>query len=171
MTRRAIVVSVVAVALLGSCWLAYGRYGNARERLTAAQTQLAAAQRDVAEIVALRSQEQHIADRKRPEKDVIARVSDTLARAGLPPGALASLNPESDAVLPGNAAYRRQTLRLSLRNLDLPGVGAFLSAWRESQLVWTITQIDLTHSRQRDCEACFDVSLLLSAIYVQGGDA
>jgi len=165
---------IFAALLLGSllaCWMTWRGYDDARRQLRAGQAQLTAVERDVAEIVALRGLDQHIADRKPPERDVIARVNAALTRAGLPASALSSLSPESDVALPGNAQYHRQTLRLSLRSLDLPQLGAFLSAWRESQLVWTITQIELIHSRQRGCEDCYDATLTLSAIYVQGADA
>lgn len=161
-------LAIVTVVTLVACWLAGRSFTDASAQLRASEAQLTAVQRDVSEIVALRGQDQHIADRKPPERDVIARVNDALSKAGLPQRALASLTPESDAALQGNEQYRRQTLRLSLRSVDLPKFGAFLSAWRDSQLVWTITQIELTHSRERGCETCYDASLVLSAIYVQG---
>lgn len=168
--KRPLAILIIVLALI-ACWFAWRKHDDSRARLSVSQAHLTAIQRDVAEIAELRGRDQRIAERKPPERDVIARVNDALARAGLPPGALASVSPESDAALPGSSQYRRQTLRLSLRNLDLPGIGSFLAAWRESQLVWTVTHIELTHSRQRGCEACYDASLVLSAIYVQGTDA
>jgi len=171
MRRGRLIFAALLMGLLVACWIAWRGYDDAHQQLRAGQAQLTAIERDVAEIIALRGLDQHIADRKPPERDVIARVNAALTRAGLPASALTSLTPESDAALPDNSQYHRQTLRLSLRSLDIQRLGTFLSAWRNSQLVWTITQIELTHSRERNCEMCYDATLVLSAIYVQGADA
>jgi hypothetical protein len=164
-------IVILGIFALIACWFSWREYDGAKEQLATLQTQLATMERDVREIVQLRGREQRIAERKPPERDLIARLSDALSRAGLSANALDSIAPESDVELPGTTGFRRQSVRVALRAIELNHFGAFLNVWNESQLVWTVTRIELKHSRQRNCETCYDATLVLSAIYVRGADA
>lgn len=169
-TMKRLNVIAILVALL-VCWWSWRHYADASTQYSVTRAQLAAIERDVAEISQLRGHEQHVAEHKPPERDVIARINDAIQQSGLSPRTFASLAPEADTALATNKQFRRQTLRLNLHSMDLAQFGSFLSVWRESQTVWTITQIELTHSRDRSCEPCYDATLVLSAIYIQGIDA
>lgn len=79
-------------------------------------------------------------------------VGATLAVAGLPPSAMASLSadPEgqgssgfdgSTSAAPAQARTRRATLVLG--GVTLPQLGAFLQQWRDRQPAWTVATIDV----------------------------
>jgi hypothetical protein len=147
------------------------------KRLSAVQTQLDAAgttfgqtKRDASRILELRSKQQTIAERKRPDQDLIARVNAVLGDAGIPVDRFGGLRPESDAALPASASEsilcRRQTIRVSLNELTLSQIGEFVSRWSATHPLWILSRIELTHSRSEKNSNRYNVSLLLSAIYV-----
>ena len=168
--RPPILLAVLAVVLM-LCLAASGR------RLTAAQAQLEGgfaslqtASDEGRRVLELRAKQQRVAERKRPEQDVIARVNAVLAEAGIPASRFAGLRPDSDAALPGaevgGAEYRRQTVQIMLRQLTVPELGEFLRAWSVSQDLWTPARIELTHSRNRASPGSYDVTMAISAVYV-----
>lgn len=81
-------------------------------------------------VLELRAARQRVAEQKRPEQDLIARVNATLAAAGLDPGRFGGVRPRSDAALAGLATgpleYRRQTVQLSLGRLRMEDLGVVL---------------------------------------------
>ncbi len=168
--RPPILLAVLAVVLM-LCLAASAR------RLTAAQADLEAGYaslQSVADegrrVLELRARQQRVAERKRPEQDVIARVNAVLAEAGIPANRFAGLRPDSDAALPGagegGPQYRRQTVQVMLRQLTVPELGAFLGGWSVSQDLWTPARIELTHTRDRTNPRSYDVTMAISAIYV-----
>lgn len=146
-------------------------------RLKGAESQLATATLnlnqtigDSQRILELRARQQTIAEQKRPDQDVIARVNAVLAEAGIPSDRFGGLRPESDAALPGpnqNATgYRRQSVRITLNELSVDQIGSFLSKWTQTQPLWIPSRIELTHSRNASNAGQYSLNLLLSATYV-----
>lgn len=178
MTLRPVFVVAALLAAVGLPLAASGR------RLSWARTELAAARvsmerigSESQRIVDLRAKQQRIADRKRPEQDVIARVNAVLTEAGIPLDRFGGLRPESDAALvvgsraspgigQGAVAYRRQSVRITLHRLTIPELGAFVSEWAASRQPWTPTQIELSHVRGTANPGRYNASLVISATYV-----
>ena len=99
-----------------------------------------------------------------------------LAQIGIPTQRLKGLSPESDSPISSTSSsiqipqLRRQSLRLTLESMSVAEIGAFLSAWHESQPMWTPSRIELLHSRGGTTNPNntnqYDVTVLLSALYV-----
>lgn len=144
------------------------RWTNASEAHASAQSAFAATVRDVNEIHELRSQQQRVEHRQRPEEHVLAQVNAVLADAGIPSRRLQSLRPEADVALPGtDGAYRRQSVQLSFQDLTLMDLGRFLVRWRDSQHIWTPQRIELTKRQgARSSDDAYDATILISAIYL-----
>jgi len=167
-----ITIAFAAVAALPIIVCA-NRQVQAQSRLEAARISHAQALLDVQEINDLRSRHQVVNAAQRPPQDVIAQVNTVLAEVGIPANRLKSLTPESDSAVnpssasstPGGVQYKRQLLRLTLENLSVQEIGAFLAQWKISQQVWTPIRIELTHVRKQN-DNRYDATILLSAIYV-----
>ncbi len=168
MSRSTVIVGIWLGALCIPIVVSTGRLSDARMQHNAA---LAAQQRVIDEaqqIVQLRSKQQRIAEHKRPEQDVIARVNATLAEAGIPPERFGGLRPESDGALP-DSAYRRQSVRISLDDLSITDLGAFLSQWSRTQQLWTPTRLELSHARSKIDDDRYNVVILITATYLANG--
>ena len=171
MNRAATASAIWLAALCVPIVVSASRLSDAR---TQHDTALTAQQRVINEaqqIIRLRSKQQRIAEHKRPEQDVIARVNTTLAEAGIPPERFGGLRPDSDAALP-NTAYRRQSVRITLDELSIIELGAFLDQWSQSQQLWTPTRIELTHARSRpgSDRYRYDAAILITATYLANGE-
>ncbi|MHC4414368.1 MAG: hypothetical protein ACYS0G_03695 [Planctomycetota bacterium] len=169
--RAPILLALLAVLLILSVVLAARRQANAHTQLRSTQASLARVAEDARRVVELRQEQRYVADRKRPEQDVIARVNATLAEAGIPLDRFSGQRPASDSALPstgpgGGPLYRRQTVQISLRELTVPDLGAFLGAWSASQDLWTPTQIELTHVRRETDPARYNAMIAISATYL-----
>ena len=152
--------------------LSAARLANAQSQLDGAHARLRQTITVAQRIVELRSAQQTVGEQKRPDQDVIARVNAVLAEAGIPSNQFGGLRPESDAALPnanaGGVAYKRQSVRITLNDLSVIQIGAFLSKWTESQPLWIPTRVELTHVRSGNDQTSnlYTLNLLLSAIYV-----
>ena len=168
MTRAAMIAGLWLGALCVPIVISASRLGDARMRHDAV---LSAQQRIIDEaqqIIQLQSKQQRIAEHKRPEQDVIARVNTTLAEAGIPPERFGGLRPESDAALP-DSAYRRQSVRISLDELSIAELGAFLGQWSRTQRLWTPSRLELSHARNNIDDDRYDVVILITATYLTNG--
>lgn len=150
---------------------------HARSRSFGAERALERAATDVREVLALRSRAEQASAGRRPDQDIIARVSDTLRRAGMDAGVFRGQMPETDAVLPAASAsdptYRRQAVRVSLAGLAPVQLGEFVSIWRSEQPMWTISRIDLAHRGKGDGGADanrYDATIVVAATYVELAD-
>ncbi len=167
--RCVLVVTLSAIVLVAPLALSARRMESAQSLLESSRSQLRSTTNTAQRVMDLRVRKQQIADRKRPEQDVIARVTSSLARAGVPSDRLAGLRPDSDSALridSDEGTYRRQAIRFSLTRLSIAELGAFLSDWRRSHPLWTPTQIELLHARNQTDVDRYDVSILLSTIYL-----
>lgn len=133
-----------------------------------AQTTLANLTKDAQSIIDLRSKQQVVAERKRPEQDVIAKVNATLADVGIPYKHFDSLRPESDGALP-DSNYRRQSVRINLNEITITELGAFLNQWSLTQKLWTPTRIELLHSRNKANTDRYNITILITATYLANG--
>ena len=160
------------IALIASVPIAISakRFSRVESHLIAAMSNLDQIKTDAIRINELRSKQQMIAEQKRPDQDVIARVNAMLSEAELPLNSFGGLRPEADAELPnsfaGSVTYRRQSVRISINELTIREIGDFVSRWCSTQPLWVLTRIELTHSRNGKNADRYDLSLLLSATYV-----
>ncbi len=164
-----LVALVMAVGVLGLV-ISTGRLAESRAELSSLEESLGRAVHDAQRVIELRQREQRVAENKRPQQDVIARVNDTLAEAGIPQARFAGLRPQSDTALPGTGQrgplYRRQVVQISVWQLTIGQLGSFLGAWRASQELWTPTRIELTHVRGPASPAHYNLAMLISTTYV-----
>jgi len=170
--RHAMWILALAI-LLAAPLFQVQRLFNVRFEVQRAEARLEQVELDARRIVELRDLREVAALGERPKEDVIARVNAALGDAGLPLRHFGDLREESDARLAnaGDVGYRKQSLSLSLNELTVPDLGAFLQAWRRADTPWTITRLTLTHPRSRGERLDrYEVSLILSALYV-GDDA
>lgn len=171
MTLRPSILILALVGLLSVPILASaGRLNSVRSQLQTAKTNFDQTVRDSQRIVELRAKHQTIAEQKRPDQDIIARVSGVLAESGIPTDRFGGLRPESDTAMPttgqSRSLYRKQSVRITLNDLSIPQVGEFLSRWHASQPLWVPNRIELTHAREKANEGRYSLNLLLTAIYV-----
>ncbi len=166
MTRLGnILLGAATLAAAGSVLLSAGRLARARAHDRGAVLLLERVAHDAGRVLELRASGQTVAEQKRPEQDVIARVNAVLSEAGLGEHHFGGLRPESDSALPGSAC-RRQTLRITLRQLGLPELGAFLERWAASQELWTPTRVELLRAQTQADPGRYDVSILITATYI-----
>ncbi|MCI0353302.1 MAG: hypothetical protein L0Z53_28110 [Acidobacteriales bacterium] len=166
----AMTLGVVAGVLSLPIMLSAARLNSASSRLTTASLNLEQTIQDAQRILELRAKQQTIAEHKRPDQDVIARVNTVLAESGITSDRFGGLRPESDAAVPhskaNGAAYGRQSVRITLNELSVSQVGAFLARWSQTQPLWIPSRIELTHSRSATDAGQYTLNLLLSATYV-----
>lgn len=177
--RLIVIIGLGTVLLAPPIW-SWSRLAGAERELTSVQSGFEGLRRQAAELVELRGRRERISDRKRPEEHVLAQVNRLLTHAGIPGRALEGVRPEGDTAIAGSRAggmsgdaggsageYRRQSVSLSLQALTLTEIGAFLTNWREDNLVWKPTRIDLTKHRSRsDDDDRYSATITISAIYV-----
>lgn len=171
---RAAILALWVVALGLPLVIGANRLGTARSQFVAARSSLVRIAGSAQRIVELRGAQERIAEHKRPEQDVIARVSAALAQAGIAAEHFGGLRPESDAALagtgPSGVAYRRQSVRVSLNDLSIAQLGAFLAQWSATQRLWTPTRIELTHARSSRGSDRYDATILITATYLADGE-
>lgn len=163
----ALLAGLLALPLL----ISTNRHADAQTRLASAQSSLSQTLDQARRIMDLRGRQQTIAEQKRPDQDVIARVNTVLAEAGIPSDRFGGLSPESDAALPSadpTAAHihRRQSVRITLNDLTVSQIGEFLARWSVSQPLWVPARIELTHSRNEKTPEQYTLNVLLSATYL-----
>ena len=164
--RPVLVVALLLAALTASVFVSARRLGGVWIHLQAARVSLMSTESDAQRILELRAKQQRIAEHKRPQQDVIARVNTVLAEAGISLDRFGGLLPESDSALPGAGTYRRQSVRMTLNGLTIPKLGAFLAQWADSQHLWTPTRIELTRARNHNDPARYDVNIVIGATYI-----
>ena len=167
-SRSATASAIWLAALCVPIVISASRLSDATMQLDAALTAQQRVINEAQQIIRLRTKQQRIAEHKRPEQDVIARVNTTLAEAGIPPERFGELRPESDAALP-NTAYRRQSVRITLDELSIIELGAFLNQWSQSQQLWTPTRLELSHARSKIDEDRYNIVILITATYLANG--
>jgi len=129
-------------------------------------------------VMELRSTQQTVAERKRPEQDVIARVNECLAACGIPSDRFGGLRPEADSAVgnqgPGtsaNSRLRRQSVLVMLNDLTVAEIGELLTYWQSHQPLWTTARLELLHSRDQAMSDYYSLNLLVSATYVSEGES
>ena len=166
--RPSLVVLVLAAVAVLAVVVGAQRLAAAEAVFDATLLALDEAEADAHRVTALRAAQQVVAENRRPDQDVIRRVNEALAQAGIDQGRFAGLRPSSDTALAGQDGpqYRRQNVQVSLSGLTVPEIGAFLAAWAESGELWTPTDIDLTHARTAGDEGRYNMTMMLGATYV-----
>ncbi|MCP3902142.1 MAG: hypothetical protein GY715_00785 [Planctomycetes bacterium] len=169
--RPTILVLLVLAAMSVPTMLAARRLTQAHATLGQTRLSLRQTQVRVEQVRRLRSTVQRVDDAHRPKQDLIARVNAALASAGLPERHFGALNLGADATLPGRVGsgdlvYKRQSVRISLKQLALPEIGRFLAEWTRSQPLWTPQRIDLARPAGRNAGDRYDVTLVVETTYV-----
>ncbi len=158
-----LVAIAAAVLLLSAVW-ARGHVAAADRERSAAYQQVAATQREIAELQRLGSARDAVPAAKRPDADLIGGVRQALRRVGVAEDALLGLQHRDDRRLE-NSQVRVQRVQLRLRGLRPAELGRFLASWRDEQSTWRIAECQLVHDRQADDDR-YDVALLLAAPYL-----
>jgi hypothetical protein len=167
MTSRLAVIlaGLVGIALLG---MGVIRVRTAAAHALATDRALMLASSNARRVIQLAAAGERVADGQRPTHDVIARVNEALAEAGVSARALTDLRAEGDRTVDaGPPELRRQTVAATLEPLTLGELGRFLVEWRATQPLWTVTRIDISH-KGRDDEATLSCRLVFAATYVAG---
>jgi hypothetical protein len=169
--RPPVVIGLVLATFSLPIAIGAKRLDDARDRVDEARSRVIETATAVQRVLDLRSSAQRVDEVKRPQQDLIARVNGVLAEAGLPTDAFGALTLSADAELPGSPpesplVYKRQSVRINLKQLTLPGVGAFLAAWTRSQPLWPPSQIELVHPKGKGAGDRYDVTLMVEATYV-----
>jgi len=97
----------------------------------------------------------------------VARVSAQLERVGGSSGSLAGISLRS-APIHGEEGLVRQTAEIRLTRLDAGATARFLSAWKETEPLWTVAAVRLQHSGRNSSDATsesFDVRLTLESVH------
>jgi hypothetical protein len=170
MNRRwpLIALAVAAAALLiGAVRLAGARVAEARA--TAAGEGTVA---DLARLREARARWRGVVSMHRPSGDLIGRVQQALAAAGLPIGACASVQPRGEEASQGGRA-RTQSVVVTLIGLTPGETGAFLAAFRANAAAWRVGDLQLAHQNSAPGDAAaldsnrFTVTVVLQATYVE----
>ncbi|MBX3356676.1 MAG: hypothetical protein KF724_13355 [Phycisphaeraceae bacterium] len=173
-------MSRVAIALAaGSCLLVVSAsWAWARSQTTALRAREAAAHsvaEDARQVLSLRSLRQRASMGERPRQDLITRINETMSAVGIPRGALGGVTTDTDgpissaADLAPGGELRAQAMRVALKGIQPQQLGAFLEHWRETQPLWTPTNIEMSRAPSKDAAPGaerFDISLVLSVLYV-----
>lgn len=178
-TRQRILFAALLLGLVSAIGVSAARFTSACRAHDLAHARLKRVHHDARAIITLRRQSERVSIEARPTEDVLALINTALAEAGLPQRHLADLRSESDAALPSGGGsegapggdgpqYRRQSLSVSLRELSPADLGAFISAWRQVQTVWSVTRLTLAHPHGRgESSDQYDVNLIITAVYVE----
>lgn len=170
--RYLIAMSVLVVICVTAISHSAIRYAEAKRSSDAIERATGEMAEQASEILVLRSTQQRIELYPRPAQDLIARVNAVLSESGINQRRFKGLNPESDVAVPipapgSEQIIRRQTVRLTLQNLEPSELGEFLQLWKKNNPIWLPTRIDLTHSGSaRSQDNRYDAVLLLSALYL-----
>ncbi len=170
LTTARIVLVVVTLASLTPIIVAGRWLANAQADRDVAQASYLTTVASVDRVRRLRAQEQTIAEGEQPEQDIIARVEQALAEAGVPSSHFDGVSPDADAPVPGSQGQRitlrRQSVRISLARLTIAELGEFLAAWTGSQKLWSPTRLELIHVQKEVNPPRYDITLLVTATYV-----
>ncbi len=176
-TATLLVAAACLIVLAGQA----ARWRAASSAESAATARLHRAGEDAATLVSLSARSERIAITERPPQDLIARLGAALTECGLS-ATLDGVHPESSAPIrtSGGASarggsagpeHRRQSARATLRNLTLEDLGRLLAHWRQTQALWSITDITLTHDGSQDPRGLYRAELTLAATYLDDGAA
>lgn len=142
--QRSMIVLLAAVAAGVVGWRIVVWRGAAVEHARAAAERTALSEKST-RIAALRAQPAVNGFGAKPAEDVMPLANRVLEAAHLPAARLRTVQPEADRTISDDRDGRRaSTVRLSLEPLTVQELGAFLSAWRSSQQVWSVSRIDLS---------------------------
>ncbi len=165
---------VLSACLLPVAW-SRQRAISAERGLNAATSSLAETRRLAADIVRLRGQEEQVAERKRPEQDLVSRITRAMQDAGVSTNRhFGQIQPMADRALPGSSGaaitYMEQSVQVTLNEMAPAQIGAFLSRWSATEPLWTPTRIELSHHRGNRRGAAdldrYDITVLMTATYV-----
>jgi len=177
-SRMRVWVTVIAIVAVAPIVLSARQLAAADRELGAAQKRLRQTVTMAREVAELRSAQQTVAERKRPDQDVIARVIECLAACGIPSDRFGGLRPEADSAVNeagagsgGPSRLRKQSVLVTLNDLTVAEIGALLNHWNDRQPLWSASRLELLHSRDQAKSDRYSLNLLLSATYVADGEA
>lgn len=145
-------VAVLWAAAIGASLATLAWFGQAalaaRADARAARATLASTTEVTREVIRLRGTVPQASTVPVPASELPTHVTETLARCGLPAGAMSSFNaPPASRESRAGAMGQRATLVLA--PITLPHLGRFLGAWRESRPEWMVSGIELSPKNDR----------------------
>ena len=171
MTARTLLIlsAAIGAAILSAQAMRWRSAANAEAAVVARLQRTAD---DARTLVSLSGRSERVALAERPPQDLIARLRAAITDCGI--GAtLDGVQPESSAPIRssrrGEPQHRRQSTRATLRNVTLEDLGRLLAQWRQTQALWSITTITLTHDGSQDPRGLYRAELTLAATYLHDG--
>lgn len=166
--RHMLLLTILLAATSLTLAISATRLRRAENLADAAIRSIDLAAADAQHVLDLQSRSARLGASKRPEQDLIAQVSETLAQAGIASDTLKTLAQQSDVQLNAQQTesqlpYRRQTIRFTLASIEPTQLGAFLEAWNARQGIWTPTRIELRHTGVANT---FNADIHISATYI-----
>ncbi|MEO1006933.1 MAG: hypothetical protein AAFX79_00015 [Planctomycetota bacterium] len=170
MTKTTWTIALLLVACSVLVALQHHRWSRAAAAVETVELRLVRAQQDAQRLEDLRGRAERISLGQRPPQDVIARLREAMADAGVPPQKLTGVRADATTtsrIGRGDDAdrYRTQSVRATLRGITPGEVGRVLVAWRSAQRLWTTTDVSLTHDGGH--ENRYTAELTLSAVYLE----
>jgi len=101
-----------------------------------------------------------------PQVDGSVLVSTTLTQSGLSGSVLRDVIAEGDVAV--GSGYMRRGFRVTLDPVEPAQLGRFLSAWKKSQPLWTVSRIDLSRvASPMDRSTAYRASLSMACVFVK----
>ena len=163
---RAILIVAVAVVLCALV-LAHQRLNSSRDDLSAARHAHHETLTRAGQVLQLREQTEFVADRPRPEPDLVARLGSHLARVGARASAFTGVSMRSAAIR-GEEGLVRQTAEVRLSTLEAGRLARFLESWKANEPLWTVAAVRMQHNGRNSTAATaesFDVRLTLESVH------
>lgn len=159
-STRPWLMPVVAWAV--AFWLvllwAWWRWGSAADALETARGEASIQQRQIDRLAELRQQGVAVTG-ARPDADLVARVHQSLAAAGVPPTACQGITPRSEPG--GTGGVRRVSAQVQLRGLSPADLGGWLGAWQGQNPAWQVIGLDVARIAGQGNR--FDATVLMAA--------
>jgi hypothetical protein len=168
--KRILLPMLLTVAAMGPVFAWFGASAvRERNAFNAAQEALRTTMHQAAEIEQRRARGSTVSYEQRPDQDLVARLNESLAAAGIPSGSLRNVSAQGveGPLKDDGVPVYRQTSRVTVGAVTPAVLGRLLLHWRAENPQWTITQIELVHTRSGRDTNEYDVTMLLSALYVE----
>lgn len=174
MRKAVFVLLVIGIVGLPIAWSA-NRLATAKQNRLVTTARVAHIRSQAETVLDLRSREQIVAERKRPEQDVISRINAILDESGIPSNRFAGLNSEAETAVnsASKSPLRRQSVRVTFNDLSISEIGEFLDRWNTTQPLWIPARIELTHDRGGDANDAgrYTMIIVLSATYIADSES
>ena len=159
MTHRAFLLVVLGALSLITCWWVL-RLEPAHKQAAAALAHEQQVEHDLARLNSLQGNMNRLAENRLPDNDVVTRIQQSMALAGLPAQLFQGIQPLGEQVDP-NAQIRSRRIQVRFGGLTATQVGAWVAAWQSPEQPWVIEGIDFVHLDSDGTAGGFAVTVVL----------